>query len=68
MSSQLGYLSVVRYRGFLLIPQTSNSWLVRPERSPMSLLPFRVRSGSLEAVKATLDMRLAEVLLITEAA
>ena len=32
---------VVRYRGFVLIPQNDLTWLVRPERSPMSLLPFR---------------------------
>ena len=32
---------IVRYRGFVLIPQKDLSWMVRPERSPMKLLPFR---------------------------
>ena len=30
-----GQEASVRYRGFLLMPQTNRSWLVRPERSPM---------------------------------
>ena len=50
----------VRYRGFLLLPQRRNTWLVRPERSPMSLLPFRTNTCSLEEVKAILDFRLSE--------
>jgi hypothetical protein len=52
--------AVVRYRGFLLLPQTNQSWLVRPERSPMRLLPFRTPSCSLADVKALLDWRLSE--------
>ncbi|QNI95784.1 hypothetical protein SynA15127_02728 [Synechococcus sp. A15-127] len=52
--------AVVRYRGFLLLPQTNQSWLVRPERSPMLLLPFRTASCSLADVKALLDWRLSE--------
>jgi hypothetical protein len=32
---------VVRYRGFVLIPQSDLPWVVRPERSPMRHLPFR---------------------------
>ena len=28
---------VVRYRGFVLIPQNDLTWLVRPERSPMQI-------------------------------
>ena len=52
--------AVVRYRGFLLLPQTNQSWLVRPERSPMLLLPFRTPSCSLADVKALLDWRLSE--------
>ena len=52
--------AVVRYRGFLLLPQTNESWLVRPERSPMRLLPFRTPSCSLADVKALLDWRLSE--------
>ena len=52
--------AVVRYRGFLLLPQTNQSWLVRPERSPMRLLPFRKSSCSLADVKALMDWRLSE--------
>lgn len=52
--------NVVRYRGFLLLPQTNQSWLVRPERSPMRLLPFRTPCCSLADVKALLDGRLSE--------
>ena len=51
--------SVVRYRGFLLLPQTNQSWLVRPERSPMRLLPFRTPSCGLADVKALLDWKLS---------
>ena len=47
--------AVVRYRGYLLLPQTNQSWLVRPERSPMQLLPFRTPTCSLADVKALLD-------------
>ncbi len=48
----------IRYRGFLLLPQANNSWLVRPERSPMVFLPFRTASCSLAEVKAMVDLRL----------
>ena len=59
MRLQSGHDSAVRYRGFLLLPQVNNTWLVRPERSPMSsLLPFRTKADSLEEVKAILDLRL----------
>ena len=59
MGLQSGHDSAVRYRGFLLLPQANNTWLVRPERSPMSsLLPFRIQTNSLDEVKATLDLRL----------
>ena len=37
----LGVRATVRYRGFVLIPHADFTWLVRPERSPMHLLPFR---------------------------
>jgi len=49
---------VVRYRGFVLIPQNDLSWLVRPERSPMTLLPFRTPASSVADVKALIDWRL----------
>jgi len=52
--------TVIRYKGFLLIEQQNKSWLVRPERSPMYLLPFRApRCSSLE-VKKILDCKLAQ--------
>ena len=51
--------AVVRYRGFLLLPQSNQSWLVRPERSPMRLLPFRTPSCGLADVKALLDWKLS---------
>ena len=60
--------AVVRYRGYLLLPQTNQSWLVRPERSPMRLLPFRTPSCSLADVKALLDWRLSEQTSVIHAA
>ena len=48
----------VRYRGFVLIPQNDLTWLVRPERSPMVLLPFRTPASSVDDVKALIDWRL----------
>jgi len=59
MGFSMSQQAVVRYRGFLLLPQTNQSWLVRPERSPMRLLPFRTPSCSLADVKAFLDLRLS---------
>ena len=56
----MSHQAVVRYRGYLLLPQTNQSWLVRPERSPMKLLPFRTRTCSLSDVKALLDWRLSQ--------
>lgn len=52
---------IVRYRGFLLMPQNDRSWLVRPERSPMTVLPFRTTTLSLSAVKALVDGRLEAI-------
>lgn len=52
---------VVRYRGFVLIPQDNLTWLVRPERSPMDVLPFRAPASSLADVKALVDWRLEGV-------
>ena len=51
--------SIVRYRGFVLIPQADLTWLIRPERSPMAVLPFRAPASSLTDVKALVDWRLA---------
>ena len=49
---------IVRYRGFVLIPQKDLSWMVRPERSSLKLLPFRAPASSVEDVKALIDWRL----------
>lgn len=51
---------VVRYRGFVLLPQPDLTWLVRPERSPMDVLPFRTPASSLADVKALVDWRLGK--------
>jgi hypothetical protein len=51
----------LRYRGFVLLPQEDMGWLVRPERSPMTILPFRAPVCSLTDVKALLDWRLAQL-------
>ena len=48
------------YKGFVLLEQQNNSWLVRPERSPMYLLPFRTPVCSLVEVKKILDYKLSE--------
>lgn len=53
-----GLRAVVRYRGFLLIPQADLTWLIRPVRSPMRALPFRAPAVSLADVKAIVDWRL----------
>jgi hypothetical protein len=55
-----GLRTVVRYKGFLLIPQANLTWLVRPVRSPMGILPFRAPASSLADVKALVDWRLAQ--------
>ena len=60
MGFLMGQQAVVRYRGFILLPQNNQTWLVRPERSPMRLLPFRTPTCSLADVKALLDWRLSQ--------
>ena len=55
-----GQEASVRYRGVLLMPQTNRSGLVRPERSPRRLLPFRTPTCALADVTALLDWRLAQ--------
>lgn len=52
---------VLRYRGFVLIHQDDLTWLVRPERSPMTMLPFRAPASSIADVKALVDWRLEGV-------
>lgn len=54
-------LPTVRYRGFVLIPQADLTWLIRPERSPMRILPFRAPASSISDVKALIDWRLNQV-------
>jgi len=61
-SYPLGVRATVRYRGFVLIPQADLNWLVRPERSPMDLLPFRTPASSLADVKALVDWRLSKLI------
>ena len=58
--SPTSQLWIVRYRGFVLIPQKDLSWMVRPELSPMKLLPFRAPPSSVEDVKALIDWRLGQ--------
>ncbi len=59
---------VIRYRGFLLLQQPNQTWLVRPERSPMSLLPFRTTKCSLAEVKKILVKKLADQTPTSQAA
>ena len=59
---------VVRYRGFLLLQQPNRTWLVRPERSPMLLLPFRTPSCSIAEVKKILIRKLSQEMDINQAA
>ncbi len=68
MGSHTDHYRTFRYRGFILIEHPNQTWLVRPERSPMVLLPFRTQSCSLEKVKAILDLRLSEAQAIQQAA
>ncbi len=62
------YNVAIRYRGFLLIRQPNETWLVRPERSPMLLLPFRTRNCSVIEVKKILERKLSEQKVFSEAA
>jgi hypothetical protein len=57
----IGKVPVVRYRGFVLLIQEDMSWLVRPERSPMHVLPFRAPTCSVADVKALVDWRLGKL-------
>ncbi len=68
MGSMTRLKTVIRYRGFLLLKQENQSWLVRPERSPMVLLPFRTSVCSLAEAKKILDIRLSQEITLPEAA
>ena len=52
--------TVVRYRGFVLIPQADLTWLIRQERSPTTILPFRAPASSVVDVKSLIDWRLSQ--------
>ena len=53
-------LHAIRYRGFLLLQDSNHGWLVRPERSPMAVLPFRTGPNSLAEIKALVDQRVGD--------
>ncbi len=59
---------VIRYKGFLFIEQDNKSWLIRPENSPLVLLPFRTKVCSLITAKQLLDDRLSIQTKVPEAA
>jgi hypothetical protein len=50
----------IRYQGFVLLEQIDDSWIVRPERSPITVMPFRTPTCSLEDVKALVDWKLSQ--------
>tara|TARA_Y100001968_G_scaffold45599_1_gene35709 strand:+ start:91691 stop:91918 length:228 start_codon:yes stop_codon:yes gene_type:complete len=58
MRSFLPEKIATRYRGFLFLKQHDKTWLIRLERSPMFLLPFRTKVCSIEEAKNILDMKL----------
>ena len=60
MGFQPSRIRAIRYRGFLLLQDSNQSWLVRPERSPMAVLPFRMGPSSLAEIKARVDQRLGD--------
>jgi len=68
MGFEYNHNVVVRYQGFLLLQQPNQTWLIRPERSPMSLLPFRTHSCSLAEAKKILIKKLAEKINFHQAA
>jgi len=68
MGFQNDHNVVVRYKGFLLLQQPGHTWLVRPERSPMLLLPFRTHACTIAEAKKILANKLAEELDLPQAA
>ncbi len=68
MQPPANYACVVRYKGFVLLEQPNHSWLIRPERSPMFVLPFRTIRCSLREAKELLEQKLAEEGLIKSVA
>ncbi len=61
-------ISTTQYKGFLLIKQEKQSWLIRPKSSPLILLPFRANVSSLEEAKQLLDDRLSDEAKVSKAA
>ncbi len=59
-SPHSGHDPFIRYRGFLLLQEVNKTWLVRPERSPMNFLPFRIANSSVEDVKKKVDRLLLQ--------
>ncbi len=68
MSFQHDQNGVIRYRGFVILKQPNQTWLVRPERSPMLLLPFRTSNCTLAEVKEILARKLSQTVDINQAA
>ena len=68
MEFRFDHSTVARYQGFLLLQQPNQTWLIRPERSPMLLLPFRTHSCSLSEAKKILAQKLSEETHINQAA
>ena len=68
MGFQYNHNVVVRYQGFLLLQQPGQTWLIRPERSPMLLLPFRTHACTLAEAKKILIKKLAEKINFHQAA
>ena len=60
MGFQPSRFRAIRYRGFLLLQDSNQRWLVRPERSPMAVLPFRTGPSSLAEIKTLVDQRLGD--------
>ncbi len=61
-------ISIIHYKSFLLIEQENRSWLIRPESSPLLLLPFRTDVCSLREAKQFLDERLSQNTKVPDAA
>ena len=59
----MSYLSTqnraIRYRGFLLLEQNDKSWVVRPEKSPIIIFPFKTPICAVSEVKKIIDKKLA---------
>jgi len=58
----------IHYKGFLFLKQPNKSWLVRPKKSPMILLPFRTHICSITEAKKILDLKLRKQTYIEKAA